>query len=340
MAAANIRQQQQAAPAPLKKKGAGLNQLIAKTHKLNGQLLGLQITNGNLIAIGLSAAQITAGVIVFAWMAMQVWSLVLILLTAPLAILVERLSLGGMMVFHTAGKQKVKLEDDFHLKHIKKDATDREKYEYQRQLKRLTKDRRLAVGLILLGIGLSGFVGDQFWQVLFKSVADPTKTILSLGIASAVSLTFVFSELYAELSDDGIIANMRDNRMSKAVLAGSEEELQLELSMEAFGNMRSDPAKRASVVNKIESGLTKRLEGFADRAEYLLTEGNQQQVGRVEVKQIEAGDMEYEDVKTKLEILMRNNPKMTRQQQADHFGVAKSTMQDWVKRLRSEVSDL
>ncbi|GCF10899.1 hypothetical protein [Dictyobacter arantiisoli] len=331
---------------PLKRKGAGLNQLIAKTHKLGGQLLGLQITNGNLIAIFFSAMQITAGIVSFAWIMMGAWALVLTLVCAPLAVLIERLSLGGLMVYRTAGKGKMELEDSYHIKHIKKEATEREKYEYRRKLKRLRSDRWTSGWLILLGVAISGYVGDQFWQKLFAPIGPVNSTILSILIAGSVSLTFVFSELYAEPSNKGIREAMMDNQISKAVLANSKTDLQIELSMEAFGNLRSDPAKRLAVVNKIEEGMTTRLLDFAERAEYLLMGEDEQKTSpKVQIQEVTQGlqlpaiaqsRVEFEQCKEELAETLRTRPRMSRQKLADHFGVPKSTMQDWVTKLRKE----
>src|SRR5579871_4356513 len=260
---------------PLKRKGAGLNQLIAKTHKLGGQLLGLQITNGNVIAVGFSAMQITAGVVKLAWMSLGGWSLALIPVCTPLAILIERLSLGGLMVFRAAGKQLRALEDEYYLARLEKEATGAERYQYERLVKRLKKDRKIAIAQVVLGVLLSGIVGDQIWQAIFQAVMNGW--MLSLMIAATVSLTFVFSEMYAELSDHTIAERMKDRQIPEAVLKTSEADLQVELSLEAFGNLRSDPVKRLDVVSRIENGLTQRLHAFADRAEYLLTEGEYQE---------------------------------------------------------------
>ena len=275
---------------PLKRKGAGLNQLIAKTHKLGGQLLGLQITNGNVIAVGFSAMQITAGVVKLAWMSLGGWSLALIPVCTPLAILIERLSLGGLMVFRAAGKQLRALEDEYYLARLEKEATGAEHYQYERLVKRLKKDRRIAIGQVVLGVLLSGIVGDQIWQAIFQAVMNGW--MLSLMIAATVSLTFVFSEMYAELSDHTIAERMKDRQIPEAVLKTSEADLQVELSLEAFGNLRSDPVKRLDVVSRIEHGLTQRLHAFADRAEYLLCEPEGQTVVSIEGQKVIEGELQ------------------------------------------------
>jgi hypothetical protein len=320
----------------LKRKGAGLNQLIARTHKLNGQLLGLQITNGNLIAICFSAMQITGGVVLLAatGTAMGYYAFALIPICLPLAVLVERLSLGGLMVFRTAGVDKRGLEDDFYLKHIKREATEREKYEYKRQLKLVKKDRRLAFVLILLGIFISGYAGDQLWQLILHNM------LLSILIASTVSLTFVFSELYGKLSTKGIKDAMTDDEIAHAVLSNAEEELKIELSMEAFGNMRGDPEKRKSIVNKIETGLTTRLEAFADRAEYLLSEGHAQAAhDDLEPKEIAAPrkrDNLYRENREVFAEFMERFPKATLSMITKHFHIAQSTASEWRQTYREE----
>jgi len=275
---------------PLKRKGAGLNQLIAKTHKLGGQLLGLQITNGNVIAVGFSAMQITAGVVKLAWMSLGGWSLALIPVCTPLAILIERLSLGGLMVFRAAGKQLRALEDEYYLARLEKEATGAEHYQYERLVKRLKKDRKIAIAQVVLGVLLSGIVGDQIWQAIFQAVMNGW--MLSLMIAATVSLTFVFSEMYAELSDHTIAERMKDRQIPEAVLKTSEADLQVELSLEAFGNLRSDPVKRLDVVSRIENGLTQRLHAFADRAEYLLCEPEGQTVVSIEGQKVIEGELQ------------------------------------------------
>jgi transposase-like protein len=169
-----------------------------------------------------------------------------------------------------------------------------------------------------------------------------------LFIAGSVSLTFVFSELYSEPSNKGIKDAMMDNQISKAVLANSETELQLELSMEAFGNLRSDPSKRAAVVGRIEEGMTTRLLSFAQNAEYLLIGEPEWSSPKVQVHEevpllpaVAASRREYEQCKEELaEMLDVPRPRRkSRQKMAEHFGVPKSTLQDWVQKVRKETEE-
>src|SRR5689334_18588399 len=120
-----------ASPEPEKRKGRAstFNHLIARTHRLNNQLIGMQLTMGNLIAVCLSAAQITAGVVGLLWVSAGGWALLAVLICFALAVVIERLSLGGLMIFRTASKALEKIEHGYHAKLLEenRDPTEREK---------------------------------------------------------------------------------------------------------------------------------------------------------------------------------------------------------------------
>jgi hypothetical protein len=319
-------------------KRGSFNQLIAKTHRLNNQLIGLQLTMGNLIAVCLSAAQITAGVVGLLWASAGWGALLVVFVCFPLAVVIERLSLGGLMIFRTASKELRKIEEAHHMKLLdeKRDATEREEYELERQRKRLNSNKLLAWPIIIMGVLISGGVGDQFWSKVFGSVGGWEAIVLPLACAVAISLTFVFSELYKELADDGLVELVSDSRIARAVLANEETDIQIDLALKAFSNFRQDPRKNDREVGKIEKVIGSRVTAFAD---YVEERGlGTVQVGPAEsdMKQIEAkaaSKRRFEDCKDDLEWLLQRNPNMSLQAMANKFGVSKSTIREWIKKL-------
>src|SRR5579871_6825226 len=81
------------------KQGNRLNMAIAKTHQFSSRVLGMQLTGGSFVAIMLSAVQLAVG---FVDVGAEVingsiyMAGFIALVGALLAILIERLSLGGL----------------------------------------------------------------------------------------------------------------------------------------------------------------------------------------------------------------------------------------------------
>src|SRR5690349_5442150 len=94
-----------------------LNMAIAKSHQLSSRLVGMQITTGNLIGIGLSAIQMSVG---FELVGQEETkgnipaNIGIGLIGCLLAVLVERLSLTGLAGVRVAAEQKKQLEDAYY----------------------------------------------------------------------------------------------------------------------------------------------------------------------------------------------------------------------------------
>jgi hypothetical protein len=328
------------APEPSGRKGGfGFNQLIARTHRLNNQLIGLQLTMGNLIAVCLSAAQITAGVVGLLWGGAGWWSLAAIFICFPLAVVIERLSLGGLMIFRTAAKSLDKLEAAYQgmLLVERRDPTEHEKFEFDRMKKKFRSNTWLSVPIIGAGVLISGGVGDQFWSHVFSSVGGWQAVALSLSCAIAISLTFVFSELYKEMADDGLVELVTDSRIARAVLSNEEQDIQIDLALKAFANFRSDPKKNDKEVGKIEKVIGSRVTAFADYVEERGLGTVQQVPAAADMKQIEvraASKRKFEDCREDLEWLLQRNPNITLQGIATKFNISKSTAKAWLDKVR------
>lgn len=328
-----------------KQGGGGFNQLIAKTHRLNNQLIALQLTMGNLIAVCLSAAQITAGVIGLLWGAMGWLALFVTILCFPLAVVVERLSLGGLMILRMAGKELRKERERFTLmlmdeKGVRREPTERETFEHEQIEKRLGRERSLSFVVVGLGVIFSMALGDQFWHKVFSSVGGAEALALSLMCAITISLTFVFSEIYKDLTDEGLIDIVRDSRIDRAVLATQEQDIQIEMAMKAFANFRSDPKKNDREVSKIEKVIGSRVTAFADYVGEVGLQTIQEVPNSNDVKQIEqraASKRKFDDCKDDLEWLLQRNPDITMQAIANNFGISKSTAKAWVDKVRPKV---
>src|SRR6478672_4916504 len=76
-----------------------LNMAIAKTHRLSSRLIGMQLTGGNFLGIALSAVQMSAGFLILGepiYQAAMIIAGAIVLIGMVLAVLIERLSLGGL----------------------------------------------------------------------------------------------------------------------------------------------------------------------------------------------------------------------------------------------------
>ena len=336
-----------------KQLGIDFNQLIAKTHRFNSQMIGLQLTMGNMIALCLSASQITAGVIALLWVKVQWLSLCSALLCFPLSIVIERLSLGGLMILRTVNKELAKVEHAYQKRVIKLrnkggEPSEGEKYDYEQIVKHLKRNRWLAIPIIVLGIVISGAVGDQIWQDLFQSLNSVVGISLSLCCAFTISLTFVFSELFREMADEGLVDIIQDDRIEMAVLAHGERGMQIDIAMQAFANVRSDPQKNAKEVVKVERVLGSRVSAFAEYVEERglgsisglqeIGSGQHGQSGR----QLEArvsSKRRYEACSEDLGWYVQRYPHATCQMVSSEFGISRSTAKVWLARLREETQE-
>jgi hypothetical protein len=252
---------------PKKKRGsAGLNMAIASMHGLNNRLIGLQMTSGNVIGIVVSAIQVTIGALIVAHPSVE-FGIILAVVTCALAVLIERLSLGGLGNVRNAVAKWTQLDDAyFEMQQTEqREPTALEAHNYQRKRSIQVWTFIGSLLIVLVGVSISGFVGDQFWLWVWHSAGEPMSTILGISCAVVISLGFVYSELFKKPSDDEIEDRVNDDRIQQAVLKRAETDLQIGLGLEAFGNVRADADKKQQALLRIEEVVQDRLVMFADQ---------------------------------------------------------------------------
>jgi hypothetical protein len=260
-----------------KAKGNKLNMNIAKTHRYGSQLVGLQMTSGNIIAICLSVAQIVAGLATLTWETASATNMYLAIAAcafvgafgAFLALLIERFSLGGLKSIYTANKRKHELEDDYYSRlergEIPQEQLELAKSQFERLLKRHKTDIILSVPVVVVGVLISGGLGDVFWHMIFASTGPILVWPLSIGVAAIISLTFVYSELYKDIQDESLKETVSDTDLFEEVLAHEKTSIQLDMYVEAIDNIRTDPTKREKALKQVEDSLVEQLTNFSTR---------------------------------------------------------------------------
>jgi hypothetical protein len=262
-----------------------------------------------------------------------------------LAVVIERLSLGGLGIVRNSIEKLSQLNDaEFEIQTGDEERPGRELSEIE---KRHFKRRRTALGwtlagclvIVVLGIGISAFVGDEFWKWVWSGAGEPLTTGLAIVSAGTISLGFVFSELFKHAQDDEVEERVKDNRIGRAVLKNADGNIKLKLGLEAFGNVQRDTEKKGKALTKIEAVVGQRLEDFADQVVEFGESEEANVIDRpADVKVIEekarSKRSRFEECKQELTIYLQLNQDASRQDIADRFGISKSTAQAWVAKLQ------
>ncbi len=325
-----------------------LNMTIARTHTLTSRLLGMQLTGGNLIGVGLSALQMSAGFLiigggVIAQNALLMGPLVF-LVGIALAILVERLSLGGLSGMRVA-------KDD--LKRIKElyfaleAPTDQQTAKYESQKEDLEKDRKTARNFAALGIVLSAGVGDVFWHFLFESLGW-VGYILSVACAGVISLTFIHSELFKNVTDGVLRHILSDLNLMRVAVASEGANTELGMMVDAYSAVANDAAARQPVEDKMKKTILRRMDRYASRAASVadevdalnslgvnVVEGSISGISSVPQLALPAARGKYPQFRDELIRMLRSNPNLTQRDVADHFQISRSTASDWIANVRN-----
>lgn len=316
--------------------GPDLNMAIASMHALNNRLIGLQMTSGNVIGIVLSAIQVTFGALIVSH---PVWYVGVFLapVTCALAVVIERLSLGGLGIVRNSIEKLAQLADtEFEVQSGEdgRPLTDLEKRNFKRRRSALWWTLAGCLVVVLLGIAISAFVGDMFWRWVWAGAGEPLTGVLSVCCAGVISLGFVFSELFKHASDDEVEERVKDNRIGRAVLKNADSNLKLNIGLEAFGNVQKDQEKKAKALTKIENVVGKSLETYADQVTSI---GDAEEINGAERKMLPeraaSKRSKFEENREELIILLQTRPGVSRQEIADRFGVSKSTAQSWVSKV-------
>ena len=324
-----------------------LNMAIAKTHRLSSRLVGMQITGGNFIGIGLSALQMSAGfLIVGSAILAQSWIMypVIMAIGIALAILIERLSLGGLSAVRVSKEKKGRAEDAYYamLQREKRDPTEAEKEHFERQVQAFENDRKSGRNFAAVGMVLSAGIGDVFWHFLFSSMG-PLGYVLSTACAAVISLTFIHSELFKALMDGVLHEILVDMRLMKVAVAAEEQNMQLDMMVQAYDRVKTNEEVYLPAQSKVEKTVGKRLASFADQINVAAEQANG--IGMVSditivdstlaYPQIAAPRGKYPQNRSELLRLMKSNPNISVGDIASHFSISKSTASDWLKKARA-----
>ncbi len=325
-----------------------LNMAIAKTHTLTSRLLGMQLTGGTLLGVGFSAAQMSAGFLIIGGGVIKgnlFMGGLIFLIGIGLAILVERLSLGGLSAMRVAKDAKKKSLEDFFalLEREQRDPTEREKLRHDALIAGFDADKKAGRGFAAVGIILSAGVGDVFWHYLFESLSW-VGVILSVACALVISLTFIHSELFKGTMDGVLRHILTDLHLMRVAVAAEGSNVELGMMSDAYTAVAGNREARRSAEEQMEKTIIKRMERFAKRAASVAEEVDALNMGGVNVVEgtltplalpAPGGRGKYHQHREELIRLLRSNPNLTQRDIADHFQISRSSAKDWFDNLKA-----
>jgi hypothetical protein len=319
-----------------------LNMIIARTHRLSQRLIGIQMTTGTLVGIGLSACQISAGFLVIGWWFINGNALMVglvIVIGCALATLIERLSLGGLGGTRVMLGDLQEARDTFYARLRKENraATESEKTELAQKETSLKRKVGVSITFSVVGMVLSFGLGDIFWHQLFEK-AGWVGWVLSSSCAIVISLTFIHSELFKPLMDRLLQEILRDLHLMKVAVAAEGQSMQVELMAAAFDAVRDSEEVRKPAQAKVERTVVKSLSSAAD--EYAAIEG---QVTIYEDKALPGGQLralpapkgKYMQNRDQLRRLVMSNPQLSQRDVASQFSISRSTAGEWLKKIKA-----
>jgi len=323
-----------------------LNMAIAKTHRLSSRLVGMQITGGSFIAIALSVLQMSVGfMVVGAALIVKlpyVFGPLIALVGVMLALLVERLSIGGLSAIRGANERLQALRDKFYngLAERKSVAEEWEQKHFDRQEKAILGERKVAIIFAGVGMVLSAGIGDLFWHFLFESLGW-LSFVLSTACAAVIGLTFLHSELYKRLMDGVLREILSDMYLMKVAVANEGQSMELDTMVDAYDNVRNDPEVRKPAQDKIEKTVAKRLANFANKVDAISDHIDGIDSGVVGISetprlQLPApGRGKFRLHRDEVLRLVVANAAITDTEVAKHFGISRSTANSWIQKARN-----
>ncbi len=220
-------------PTPIQKKSRNLNLRIAKSHQLAGQMVGMQLSIANVLALVVSAASIVAGATMLAVQQFPSgWPLWLAAagIGTGLAILIEGLTLGGLIRIRVAGREIRKIdahlgeERDTRLKglafpdpahpdyqvrkkryhDVRKVITRDYQHTRRQQTRQARRDRRNSLLQATGGCIASMCGGGLFYHAILGALGQVVSVLLSVVFTLAVTGTFISSEVFKDLQEQAI----------------------------------------------------------------------------------------------------------------------------------------
>jgi len=306
----------------------------------------MQLTGGNFIGIALSAIQMSAGFLIIGQPIIKGSFLIASLITfigMALAVLIERLSLGGLSAVRVARAHCKGLEDSFYLIET---PTERQVEQFETRKKSFGSDGRIGWVFGGLGMVLSASVGDVFWHFLFAPLQPEWLGVaMSLACAAVIGLTFVHSELYKLLMDGVLKEILADMSVMKTAVAVEEQSMQLDMMVDAYEAVQSDESVREPAEDRIRKTIGRRLTGFANQISAAADQV--QAINSVTVVDSSFGSNpqlalpaprgKYHLHKEELLRLLRANAQLSQRDIAQHFNISRSTANEWYRRLKAGV---
>ena len=323
-----------------KQNGNKMNMAIARTNQFSSRVVGMQLTSGTLIAVGLSMTQMASGFVFVAGMTLWYQIAFIILIGCLLAILVESLTIGGLGAVREASAKRKKFLDGYYA--MRREPTQQQIENKERKVKEFNSEIRSGWCFSIVGMIISIVLGDIFWHHLFQQIANPyVLYALSVMCAAVITLTFVRAELFSGMLLRTLKAVLKDNHLMRTAVNVEPENMQMDMLTSAMATVRNDEEIRQPIEDKIGRVVRKRLGGFADNFSEI-TEVDDSIEGQVIVKQISAphpqkprGD--YHKRKAEFQQFLADNPTATVRQIADHFGKSVSTIQAWLDKNRAGI---
>jgi hypothetical protein len=321
-----------------KPSGNKMNMAIARTNQLSSRVVGMQLTSGTLIAVGLSMAQMSTGFVFVTKLTLWYWITPVAIIGCLLAILVESLDIGGLgAVRETSAARKAFLDSYYAMK---REPTQRQIENKERKEKEFAKEIRSGWWFAGVGMVISVVLGDIFWHDLFVMGLGDSWVVypLSLMCAAVITLTFVRAELCSGMLYRTLKGILKDNRLMKTAVNVEPENMQMDMLTSAMSTVREDTEVRQPIEDKIGKVVVKRLSGIVDTFHQISDESIIE--GQVtEIKQLAAPRRRKMSEKVRLQQeqlreYLAEHPEATIREIAAHFGKTHSTVQGWLDKIQ------
>jgi hypothetical protein len=324
----------------IKQSGNKLNMMIARTNQLSSRVVGMQLTSGTLIAVGLSMIQMATGFVFTAGLKLWYQMTPVGLIGSLLAILVESLTIGGLGAVREATARRKAYLDSYYA--MRREPTPRQIENKERKEREFAKEIRSGWWFAGVGMVISIVLGDIFWHHLFALGLGDSWVVypLSAMCAAVITLTFVRAELFHGMLLRTLRGILKDNHLMRTAVNVEPENMQMDMLTSAMATVREDEEVRQPIEDKIGRVVRKRLGGFAEHfTEVTEIEG---EVIEGQVKLIEAPRQrkprgEFHQHQEELRQYLAEHPGATVREMAAHFGKKASTMQGWLDKLNTGV---
>ncbi len=210
-----------------------LNMGIAKTHRIATQLVGIQLSGANLLALMVSAASVVAGTVsLVAERSPFNWPLLLSagVIGLGLALLIEGLTLGSLIRIRLANRAirqiEEQLEDDLrealaalavpdlaqpngkqaigHYRQMRRLLQQEYRHKRQQATRLQRRQRRFSLPLASMGAMCSAIAGGLFYHTILAGLGPVESLVLALLFPLVVTGTFVSSEIHKDAQEDAI----------------------------------------------------------------------------------------------------------------------------------------